>query len=457
MSPWWRSPPAGRLPWRAVDGPPVHANGVFPFDPGRRRFLKRSAAFLAGMTIPASLARSGPRGKPTILVVSGWQDVNIGDIGHTPGLLRVLDTFIPGARVILWKKGGGRQVHEFLRKHFPRVDIIYGNAEPGGEIKERGITDAFREADLMVHGSGPSVVGQAHLEAWAKHTNKPFGIFGTTIQHVDEGLKALLRKASFIYTRETASVAVLEKAGLSGPHISFAPDATFFMDVRDDPKGLRFMEEHGLQDRKFICVVPRLRITPYYKFTRNEYTAERIREIEELNDRCKGPDHAKLREAMIAWVRETGNKVLACPEMTYEVDLLDELLVAPLPDDVKPFVVKRGYWLPDEAASIYARAHAVLSFECHSPIIAAANGTPCFYLRQPEDTIKGQMYYDLGFDDWTFEIERTEGRQVADRLREVWTGYPRALARLAESMGKVRIIYARATAAMEELLQPGKA
>jgi hypothetical protein len=53
----------------------------------------------------------------------------------------------------------------------------------------------------------------------------------------------------------------------------------------------------------------------------------------------------------------------------------------------------------------YARAYTVLSFECHSPIIAAANGNPMFYLRQPEDSIKGQMYYDLGFDDWIFEID----------------------------------------------------
>ena len=28
----------------------------------------------------------------------------------------------------------------------------------------------------------------------------------------------------------------------------------------------------------------------------------------------------------------------------------------------KPFVLKRGYWFPDEAASVYARAFAVLSF-----------------------------------------------------------------------------------------------
>ena len=76
----------------------------------------------------------------------------------------------------------------------------------------------------------------------------------------------------------------------------------------------------------------------------------------------------------------------------------------------------------------------VLSMECHSPIIAAANGTPSFYLRQPTDTIKGQMYYDLGFNDWVFEIDNSTGKQISDRLMEVNDDYPKALKNLKESM-----------------------
>jgi len=144
-----------------------------------------------------------------------------------------------------------------------------------------------------------------------------------------------------------------------------------------------------------------------------------------------------VREAMVMWVRKTGNKIVVCPEMTYQVDIIDELLVNPLPDDVKPFVVKHGYWLPDEAASLYAHAHTVLSYECHSPIIAITNGTPAFYLRQPEDTIKGQMYYDLGFKDWTFEINETTGKQIADRLMHVNDNYKEALKNVRQSLAKV--------------------
>jgi hypothetical protein len=246
----------------------------------------------------------------------------------------------------------------------------------------------------------------------------------------------------------------LKKVGISGEHIQFAPDATFFMNIRDDQKGFAFLKAHGLAKKKFICVIPRLRYTPYHQFSPNNngWSAEKIKQVEETNEKYKEVDHSKLREAMIAWVRETGNNVLICPEMTYEVDIMDELLIQSLPEDVKPFIVKRGYWLPDEAASIYAQAHTILSFECHSPIIAAANGTPCFYLRQPEDTIKGQMYYDLDFNDWIFEMDLTTGKQITDRLRQVWMDYPKAKEKLQVSMDKVQRIYKNSAVPMKEIL-----
>lgn len=413
----------------------------------RRDWLRNTGILSFGMLISGAVNACTPKpdnASKTILVISGWQDVNIGDIAHTPGLLHVLETFMPNAKIILWKKSNATdEVSKLLSINFPKVKVIYGRVDADKNVDNPEVYEAFKTSDILVHGSGPSVVGQVNLEAWVKHTKKPFGIFGVTIQNMTDDLKTLLQRASFIYTRETASIDVLTKAGLTGKHISFAPDATFFLHIHDDEKADQFLKTNMLEAKKFICVIPRLRRTPYYKFRSDSgWSVERIKETEELNNRCKEWDHAKLREAMIVWVRETGNKVLVCPEMTYEVDIMDELLIDPLPEDVKPFVIKRGYWMPDEAASVYAKAHTVLSFECHSPIIAAANGTPMFYLRQPEDTIKGQMYYDLGFNDWTFEIEKTEGKQIADRLREVWTDYGSAKDKLQVSMKKVDKIYA---------------
>ena len=111
---------------------------------------------------------------------------------------------------------------------------------------------------------------------------------------------------------------------------------------------------------------------------------------------------------------------MTCPEMTYQIGVAKTQLIDRLPEDVRSHVVWRDtYWLPDEAASIYARAQAVVSLDCHSPIIAAANGTPAFYVRQPTDTCKGQMYHDLGLDDWIFEIEQTSGAELWARLEKI--------------------------------------
>jgi polysaccharide pyruvyl transferase WcaK-like protein len=127
--------------------------------------------------------------------------------------------------------------------------------------------------------------------------------------------------------------------------------------------------------------------------------------------------------------------------MTYQVDIMDELLINPLPDDVKPFVTKHGYWLPDETASVYSHAFAVLSFECHSPIISLVNGTPAFYLRQPEDTIKGQMYYDLGLSDWVFEIERVTGKDITERLRMIISEDDSTKERVKKLQDSIKKIY----------------
>jgi polysaccharide pyruvyl transferase WcaK-like protein len=404
--------------------------------------IKSLASFATGTLFINPLISSFDRKRlKTILIVSGWQDINIGDIAHTPGLLNVLQTFLPGTELILWKKSQGSEVEQWLRSHFPAVKIVHGNIDADFKVTSTEVTDAFSRSDIMIHGSGPSVVGSSNLEAWVRVTGKPFGIFGTTIQSIDENLKSLLQKASFIFTRETASLEVLSKGGIETDNKMFVPDATFFMNLRDDRKADIFLKEKGLEHGKYICVIPRLRKTPYYLIRPGSYSEEQVRSIDTLNNSKKEEDHSKLREAIIAWVRETGNRVLICPEMTYQVDIMDELLLNPLPDDVKPFVTKRGYWLPDEAASVYSHAFAVLSFECHSPIISLVNGTPAFYLRQPEDTIKGQMYYDLGLSDWVFEIEKVTGSDIADRLRSVISGYDSAKERVKKLQDSIEMIY----------------
>jgi len=322
----------------------------------RKIFLQEAGMATAGMLLSSAVNNvfATSKKQPTVLLVSGWQDVNIGDIGHTPGLLQVFETYLPKAKVILWKKSNGEEVKKLLNKNFPKVKIIYGGVNADKDADNPEVLAAFKEADLMVHGSGPLLVGADNLASWIKHTGKPFGVFGATLENPGQYHQSILKKAAFIYTRETLSILHLKKAGIEGRHIQFAPDATFYMHIQNKEKAAQFLKAHKLEDKKFICAIPRLRYTPYHKFNPNNngWGPEKIAQVEQTNEKFKEADHAKLREAMIAWVRETGNKVLVCPEMSYQVDIMDELLINPLPADVKPHVIKRGYWLPDEAASI---------------------------------------------------------------------------------------------------------
>jgi polysaccharide pyruvyl transferase WcaK-like protein len=357
----------------------------------------------------------------TIILRSGWQTVNIGDIAHTPGVLRVLQRNLPEARVVLWSMSLDRGVDQMLMRAFPSLRILRDSPGPA-------VWSAFDEADFFLHGSGPSVVAAGHLDLWRKRTKKPYGIFGVTITSIPEAaspgmdgpLKSLLDGARFVYTRETASLRNVEAAGVRAGARAFVPDGAFSFDLRDENRASTFLAGSGLQHGKFIAVIPRLRMTPYHKIRKVDWNEAEIQRRTAINEKHAEPDHAKLREAIVAYVRQTGGKALLCPEMTYELDILGPLLYEPLPADVKKNVVKRTeYWLPDEAASTYRRAACVLSSECHSPIIAAGQGTPCIYVHQPEDGIKGQMWNDVGLGDWYLDVERASGADIAAAVLKI--------------------------------------
>ncbi len=166
----------------------------------RRDFIEKASLASLGVFLPAVVTSlfASRKKNPVILLVSGWQDVNIGDIGHTPGLLHVLETFLPQAKIILWKKSNGAAVKKLLNTNFPKVNILYGGVNAEKDVSNPEIMRAFEEADLMIHGSGPLLVGADNLACWMKHTSKPFGVFGTTLQAPSEYHQGILKKAAFI-------------------------------------------------------------------------------------------------------------------------------------------------------------------------------------------------------------------------------------------------------------------
>lgn len=120
----------------------------------------------------------------------------------------------------------------------------------------------------------------------------------------------------------------------------------------------------------------------------------------------KEHDHAPLREAIIAVVRETPLKVLLCPEDATQMEVGREMLYDKLPADVKARVVWREkYWLTDEALSTYIRSAGIFGSETHSPIMAVGNGIPAIVCRFAEQTSKGIMWRDIGLGDWLFDFD----------------------------------------------------
>lgn len=389
----------------------------------RRAFLCTGIAAALGPALQAQAT------KPTrILLRSSWQTVNIGDIAHTPGMLALLERHRPAAEITLWPSSVDRGVEGILRARFPKLKIAKGRAEREA---------ALAECDFFLHGSGPMLVGLNEL-ILARKAGKPYGIAGITLNDGEiADRRELLAGAEFVFLRDTDSLRALQASGIAGPRMDFGPDATFAIDLRDDIAAAALLKEHKMEPGRFLCAVPRLRWTPYWEI-HPETTKPNPARIEE-NEKFAEKDHAKLREGIAAWVRDTKMRVLLAPEMTYEVPLLRTLLRDRLPDDVKPHVsCLDRYWLTAEACSVYAQAAAIVSFEQHSPIMGIAAGVPSVLLRQPTDTRKGRMWYDLGMNDWVFEIDRTEGGQIAERLVRIGRDLPAARAAAAEARAYAR-------------------
>lgn len=412
------------------------------------------------------LARAQPPRRPQILLRSSWQSVNIGDIGHTPGALALLERYFPEAEITLWPGSLGHGSREFLERHFPRLKIAEGGLDSAGRPTTPALAEAWRRASLYLSGSGSGFPASNHAAAFHRATGKPLGVFGVSLDpvsgfgegrepeggtlaelraraarlpptHLSAELREVIDRAAFFFCRDTITRDYLRAQGVKTPVLEFGPDAQLGMTARDDQRGRAYLRAHGLEPGRFICVIPRLRYTPYYRI-RNvpRVPADEIKDA--INERTTEPDHRKVRDLIVEYVRRTGHQVLACPEMTYQVELAKHALVDPLPAEVRARVVWRDrFWLPDEAASVYAWALAVVSLECHSPLIALRNGTPAFYVRQPTDTCKGQMYRDFGADDWLFEIEETSGSRLWSRLAQILADPAGAKAKMQTIMAAV--------------------
>ena len=59
------------------------------------------------------------------------------------------------------------------------------------------------------------------------------------------------------------------------------------------------------------------------------------------------------------------------------------------------------------------------------------------HVRQPVDTVKAQMFADLGLGDWLFEATEATGEQLWSALRAIHEDLPQARRRVAAVMQQV--------------------
>jgi hypothetical protein len=225
--------------------------------------------------------------------------------------------------------------------------------------------------------------------------------------------KSLLSQARFVFFRDSVSLKLAREQGITAPVMEFGPDGAFACDLRDDARANAFLRANQLEAGKFLCCIPRLRYTPYWKIRNQPLNTERAAR----NDAMAEHDHTPLRAAITAVIRETKHKILLCPEDKSQMEVGKQWVYDKLPEDVKSRVVWREtFWLTDEALSVYVRAAGLFGLEMHSPIMCIGNGIPAIVGRFAEQTSKGFMWRDIGLGDWLFDFD-----QEADIARYVPT------------------------------------
>jgi hypothetical protein len=294
-------------------------------------------------------------------------------------------------------------------RRFPKLPIVKGSIGTDGRATNTELQAAVEWSDFLLHGSGASLVAARDVAAFTKYTGKPFGVYGITHGSFLSGDdKDLLSQAKFVFFRDSVSLAKARAEGVTAPVMEFGPDGAFACDLRNNVRAAAFLRANQLEDGKFLCCIPRLRYTPYWKIRNQQMTDEQRRRAAR-NEALAEHDHAPLRAAITAVVRETPLKVLLCPEDVSQMEVGRQWLLDKLPADVRPRVVWREqFWLTDEALSTYVRSAGLFGLEMHSPIMCVGNGVPAIVGRFEEQTSKGFMWRDIGLADWLFDFDQEQ-------------------------------------------------
>ena len=367
----------------------------------------------------------------SILVFFSWSHSNIGDIGITPGMIRLLEENVPGVDVTICANSRAEATREYLSSRFPKCKVVatpFRGTELTPEFRE-----AFDRADLILYNSGTTLSYGRWERNWnrtmplamplvmAREAGKPYGIYCQSFERFqwpsDVMFRPLLSDAAFVFVRDGNSLAYLKSLGVAPPILEYGPDATFAFDLRDEEAADAFMSRHDLETRKFITLTIRTSCQGF---------------IDEKREQAHA---AKMRRLIARWVTKTDLDVLICPEVKHEIEPARRLIYDRLSAEIRRHVrIKEDFWLPDEAFSVYGRAHTIVSMEMHSIILGLAAGTPSIHPRFVEAGRKAWMLRDLGIEEWLFDLDEDPADEVVSALLAIHNDYDAAREKVAGAM-----------------------
>ncbi|MDO5567605.1 MAG: polysaccharide pyruvyl transferase family protein, partial [Planctomycetia bacterium] len=377
----------------------------------RRNFLTTGSLALAALACDFPQPGGGHRflrkKNAKLVLRSSWQMVNIGDIGHTAGVMAIIQNYLPQVQVTLWASSDySPEVAAMEKARFPGLQVVQGYIDSQGRPTNDALGTALDECDFILHGSGPSVVAKRDIATASERTGKPFGFYGITYRDGDEETRKLLSKASFVFFRDSVSLARAKADGITAPTMEFAPDGAFAFDIYNDDKAAAFLKANNLEKGKFVCVIPRYRVTPYWSIHKRAMKPGKETDDWNKSQKLVEHDHKPILQTVLQILEKTEMKVLVCPEDMSQMELGKKMIYDKIPEKFRNRVVwRKDFWLPDEAVSIYMQSAGLFGLEMHSPIMCIGNGVPAIVCRFEEQTSKGYMWKDIGLGDWLFDFD----------------------------------------------------